>query len=127
MMKTDSTLGQDCGTESNCVCMYIVHCRVIADDMLGGRVAVSPSSTLGGCPLPPPPPSVRVRFRPRWFALTPLWRRFTLHALWLGVRPLRRWVRHLFPSWSGDKPPPPFCGSSSPVPCGGRPTLPSGG
>ena len=30
-IRTDTTLGQDSGTESNCVCMYIVHCRVIAE------------------------------------------------------------------------------------------------
>ena len=47
-----------------------------------------------------PPPSPR-RW---WFALTPLWRQFTLHLLWLGVRPplLRQGgVRHLLPSQSG--------------------------
>ena len=29
---TDTTLDQDWGTERNCVCMYIVHCRVIVDN-----------------------------------------------------------------------------------------------
>ena len=32
MIKTDTTLDQDCGTESNCVSMYSVHCRVIVDN-----------------------------------------------------------------------------------------------
>ena len=33
MIKTDTTLDQDSGTEGNCVCMYNVHCRVIVDNM----------------------------------------------------------------------------------------------
>ena len=32
MKRTDTTLDQDCGTEGNRVCMYIVHCRVIVDN-----------------------------------------------------------------------------------------------
>ena len=30
--KRDTTLDQDWVTESNCVCMYILHCRVIVDN-----------------------------------------------------------------------------------------------
>ena len=32
MTRTDTTLDQDRKTEDNCVCMYIVHCRVIVDN-----------------------------------------------------------------------------------------------
>ena len=31
-IRTDTTLDQDCGTESDSVCMYTVQCRVIADN-----------------------------------------------------------------------------------------------
>ena len=31
-MRTDTTLDQDCGTESNCVRTYTVQCRVIVDN-----------------------------------------------------------------------------------------------
>ena len=33
MIRTDTTLDKDWGTQSNCVCMYIVHCRVIVDNI----------------------------------------------------------------------------------------------
>ena len=33
MIKADATLDQDWENEGNCVCMYIVHCRVIVDNM----------------------------------------------------------------------------------------------
>ena len=35
MIRKDTTLYQDCGTESNCVCIFIVHRRVIVDNRCG--------------------------------------------------------------------------------------------
>ena len=32
MVKTDTALDQDCGTEMNCLCMDSVHCRVMVDN-----------------------------------------------------------------------------------------------
>ena len=32
IVEKDTTLDQDWGTEGNCVCMHIVHCRVIVDN-----------------------------------------------------------------------------------------------
>ena len=32
MIRTDTTIDQDRRTEGNCVCMYTVQCRVIADN-----------------------------------------------------------------------------------------------
>ena len=32
MIGTDTTLDQEWGTDGNCVCMSIVHCRVIVDN-----------------------------------------------------------------------------------------------
>ena len=45
MTRTDTTLDQDRKTESNCVCMYTVHCPVIVDN----KCEFQHSSSHGDC------------------------------------------------------------------------------
>ena len=44
-IRTDTTLDQDCGTESNCVSMCTVQCRVIVDN----KCEFQHSSSHGDC------------------------------------------------------------------------------
>ena len=46
--RTDTTLDQDCGTETNCVSMYIVQCRAIVDNKCEFQL----SSSLDDCTFP---------------------------------------------------------------------------